>query len=38
MDRENLLTDPVVYGSFAVFKMDNEWWKLTEEIRLKSGW
>lgn len=33
MDREKLLTDPGVYGSFAVFKVDHEWWKLNQEVR-----
>lgn len=36
MDREKLLTDPGVYGSFAVFKVDGEWWRLDKEIRVNA--
>ena len=36
MDREKLLTDPGVYGSFAVFKVDGEWWRLDKEIRMNA--
>ncbi len=37
MDREKVLTEPGVYGSFAVFKVDHEWWKLNQEIRMKAA-
>src|SRR5207344_3267993 len=30
-DREKLLTDPGVYGTFAVFKVDEDWWKTMEK-------
>ncbi len=33
VDRERLLKDPGVYGTFAVFKMDEEWWKLDKAAR-----
>ena len=32
-DREKLLKDPGVYGSFAVFKVDGDWWKLDKAAR-----
>ncbi|MBH0210313.1 MAG: hypothetical protein HP495_17675, partial [Nitrospira sp.] len=28
VDREKFLKDPGVYGTFAVFQVDEEWWKL----------
>ena len=33
MDREKLLTEPGVYGTFAVFKVDDSWWKLDKATR-----
>ena len=32
-DREKLLTEPGVYGTFAVFKVDETWWKLDKATR-----
>ena len=32
-DREKLLKDPGVYGTFAVFKVDGDWWKLDKNAR-----
>ena len=32
-DREKLLKDPGVYGTFAVFKVDGDWWKLDKNVR-----
>ena len=33
-DREALLTQPGVYGTFAAFQMDHDWWDLTGEARV----
>jgi len=33
LDREKLLKDPGVYGTFAVFKVDEDWWKLEKAAR-----
>ncbi len=33
VDREKLLKDPGVYGTFAVFKVDGDWWKLDKAAR-----
>ncbi len=33
-DRETLLTQPGVYGTFAAFQMDHDWWDLTGEARV----
>jgi chlorite dismutase len=33
VDREKLLTEPGVYGTFAVFKVDETWWKLDKAAR-----
>jgi chlorite dismutase len=33
VDRDKLLKDPGVYGTFAVFKADEEWWKLDKAKR-----
>ena len=33
VEREKLLTDPGVYGTFAVFKIADEWWKLDKAAR-----
>lgn len=33
-DREKLLTDAGVYGSFAVFTLDDQWGKLDSSIRI----
>jgi chlorite dismutase len=37
VDREKLLTDPGVYGTFAVFKVDGDWWKLDKGTRVKAA-
>ncbi|GAB1723474.1 MAG: chlorite dismutase [Nitrospira sp. CR1.1] len=34
VDREVLLTQPGVYGTFAAFQMDHDWWDLTGEARV----
>ncbi|MFO0699433.1 MAG: chlorite dismutase family protein [Nitrospira sp.] len=34
VDREKLLTDSGVYGSFAVFALDDQWGKLDSSIRI----
>ena len=34
VDREKLLTDAGVYGSFAVFALDDQWGKLDSSIRI----
>ena len=33
VDREKLLTDTGVYGTFAVFKVDEDWWKMDKAAR-----
>lgn len=33
VDREKLLKDTGVYGTFAVFKVDDDWWKLDKSAR-----
>lgn len=33
-DRDKLLTEPGVYGTFAAFQMDHDWWDLTGEARV----
>jgi chlorite dismutase len=33
VDREKLLTEPGVYGTFAVFKVSEEWWNLDKAGR-----
>ena len=33
VEREKLLKDPGVYGTFAVFKVDEDWWKLDKAAR-----
>jgi len=33
VDREKLLTEPGVFGTFAVFKVDGDWWKLDKAAR-----
>ena len=33
-DTDKLLTDSGVYGTFAAFKMDHDWWDLTGEARV----
>jgi chlorite dismutase len=35
-DREKLLSEPGVYGTFAVFQMDQEWWKLDKAARMAA--
>ena len=34
VDREKLLTDSGVYGSFAVFALDDQWGKLDSSVRI----
>ncbi len=36
-DREKLLSDPGVYGTFAVFKVDEAWWKLDQAARVAAA-
>ena len=33
-DRDALLTQPGIYGTFAAFQMDHDWWDLTGEARV----
>lgn len=35
-DREKLLADPGVYGTFATFQLDHDWWDLPGESRVIS--
>ena len=37
VDREKLLKDPGVYGTFAVFKVDEDWWKLDKAARASAA-
>jgi len=37
VDREKLLKDPGVYGTFAVFKVDEDWWKLDQPVRVRAA-
>lgn len=34
MDRDKLLAEPGVYGTFAAFQMDHDWWDLSGEARV----
>ncbi len=36
-DREKLLSEPGVYGTFAVFKVDEDWWKLDRSARASAA-
>lgn len=36
-DREKLLNDPGVYGTFVVFKVDEAWWKLDQAARVAAA-
>jgi chlorite dismutase len=36
-DRDKLLSDPGVFGTFAVFAVDDTWWRLDREARGKVG-
>jgi chlorite dismutase len=36
-DRDKLLTDPGVYGTFAIFKVDEDWWKTMEKAARVSA-
>lgn len=36
-DRDKLLNDPGVYGTFAVFKADEAWWKLDQAARAAAA-
>lgn len=36
-DREKLLSDQGVFGTFAVFAVDDAWWRLDREARAKVG-
>ena len=33
-DRDKLLTEPGVYGTFAAFQMDHDWWDLPGDARV----
>src|SRR6266487_2284941 len=37
VDREKLLSEPGVYGTFAVFKVDEDWWKLEKAARSSAA-
>lgn len=37
VDREKLLKDPGVYGTFAVFKVDEDWWKLDKAAKVSAA-
>ncbi len=37
VDREKLLKDTGVYGTFAVFKADEDWWKLDKAARASAA-
>src|SRR5947209_14358003 len=37
VDREKLLKDTGVYGTFAVFKVDGDWWKLDKATRSSAA-
>jgi chlorite dismutase len=37
VDREKLLSDPGVYGTFAVFKAEDDWWKLDKAARTAAA-
>jgi len=37
VDREKLLTEPGVFGTFAVFKVDGDWWKLDKTARSSAA-
>lgn len=36
VDREKFLKDPGVYGTFAVFQVDEEWWKLDKAAKVAA--
>lgn len=36
-DREKLLSEPGVYATFAVFKVDQDWWKLDSSARASAA-
>jgi chlorite dismutase len=35
-DREKLLSDAGVYGTFAVFQVDVDWWKMDKAARASA--
>lgn len=37
VEREKLLTDPGVYATFAIFKMEEDWWKLDKAVRASTS-
>src|SRR5947208_290864 len=37
VDREKVLKDTGVYGTFAVFKVDGDWWKLDKAARSSAA-
>lgn len=37
VDREKLLSEPGVYGTFAVFKVDEDWWKMDKAARTAAA-
>jgi chlorite dismutase len=36
VDREKLLKEPGVYGTFAVFKVTEHWWQMDAEVRARA--
>ena len=36
VDRDKLLTDPGVYGTFAIFKVEEDWWKMEKGARASA--
>ena len=36
VDRDKLLTDPGVYGTFAIFKVEEDWWKMEKAARASA--
>ena len=37
VEREKLLSEPGVYGTFAVFKLSEEWWKMDQAARASAA-
>jgi chlorite dismutase len=37
VEREKLLSEPGVYGTFAVFKLSEEWWKMDQAARAAAA-
>ena len=36
VEREKLLTEPGVYGTFAVFKVSEDWWEMDKAARAST--